>query len=66
MEIFLRMGLDRQIGDLPVGQSARHAGLPPTLLARADEVIEQERYLLQCMSLFLALFGPSAMSDLSP
>jgi hypothetical protein len=36
-----------------------------SLLARADEVIEQAE-LLRCMSLLMAHFGHGAMSDLSP
>jgi hypothetical protein len=28
--------------------------VPPGLSARADEVIEQQRYLLRCMSLLMA------------
>ena len=40
--------------------------LPSTLVARADEVIEQRSILLRCMSPLLALSGHGAMSKSCP
>jgi len=40
--------------------------VPPTLLARADEVIELDCNLLRCLCRLLPLLGPREMSDLSP
>ena len=39
--------------------------IPRALLAIAYEVIEKQCSLLRCMSPFMALFGPRAMSDMS-
>ncbi|HZM10086.1 MAG TPA: hypothetical protein VFC15_07735, partial [Candidatus Limnocylindrales bacterium] len=45
-----------------VEDGSEHREDAEVMLARADEVIESERDLLQCMSLFLARTGPPVMS----